>query len=174
MLVPSAHCDSAVCAGVHSGVPTFSVSTAALLRTLVAHVLGQNGEWDCRTVAVLESAILDLEVRDAAMGLSVGEYRADAERLWRELTRRLRGRGRASAATLLGHLHYVAGEGAYAGVALDCALQADPDWNLARLLDQALRNGMRPTEMVDIVDRSFDIAERLGVSLPGRTVDPAA
>ena len=35
---------------------------------------------------------------------------------------------------LLAHLHYIAGEGAYAAVALDTALDADPEWSLAVLL----------------------------------------
>lgn len=123
---------------------------------------------DCERVHGLDAAVRQIQVRDAVMALAVTDLRDGAERLYRELTRRLRGTGRAAAATLLAHLHYVAGEGGYAGVALDCALAADPAYRLAGLLDRALRAGMPPTELADLVESSRAVARDLGVPLPPR------
>ncbi|UAK38875.1 DUF4192 domain-containing protein [Gordonia bronchialis] len=125
---------------------------------------------DCATLENLERAITDLRVRDAALALAVTDLRDGAERLWRELTRRLRGRGRASAATLLAHLHYIGGEGAYAGVALDTALSAEPTWYFAQLLDSALRAGMRPQMLWEMIDDSYRAASDLGVRIPEPTL----
>lgn len=173
MLEPGPHCDAGDAHDSAAGTSTAAVDKAAYLTALLERVRADNNEWDCATVQTLRAAILDLDVRDAAMALSVTDLRDAAERLWRELTCRLRGSGRASAATLLAHLHYVAGEGAYAGVALDCALEADPAWNMAKLLDQAIRGGLRPIEMAEIIDHSFVLGENMGVQMPARTMEPA-
>ncbi|QTI66933.1 DUF4192 domain-containing protein [Gordonia polyisoprenivorans] len=142
---------------------------AELLRA-VLHAMQAPGVPDCATMTLLHRAITTLPVRDAALACAVTDLRADAENLWRTLTRRLRGTGRASAATLLAHLHYIGGEGAFAGVALDCALAADPGWKLATLLDQALRGGATPSILWDMIDESYGIATDLGVVIPRATL----
>ncbi|EGD54006.1 DUF4192 domain-containing protein [Gordonia neofelifaecis] len=120
----------------------------------------------CDEVNRLAAALVSVHVRDALLGLSLTARRGAAEDLWRALTRRLSGHARAAAATLLGHVHYMAGEGAYAGVALRVAQDADPDYNLANLLDTALANGMRPRELGGLAELAYDIAEALGTRLP--------
>ncbi|GAA1480571.1 DUF4192 domain-containing protein [Gordonia sinesedis] len=169
MLEPSAHC-AGPCTrddewpGGSAARP--DDSDAELLRLLVEAVTHPDPDRACATVRRLERAITTIPVRDAALAFAVTDHRHAAEDLWRDLTRRLDGEGRASAATLLAHLHYIGGEGAYAGVALDCALTAAPDWTLAGLLDQALRGGMPPVELRSMIDKSYVIARRLGVTIP--------
>ncbi|MGV9713407.1 DUF4192 domain-containing protein [Gordonia sp. NPDC003424] len=163
-LTPLDHCTD----DHHDDIDTSGADDATLLRTIVAHVTGGGGDadLDCATVTAMADGITRLPVRDAALVLSVTDFRHQAEHLWRQLARRLRGREQASAATMLAHLYYIGGEGAYAGVALDHALAADPDWSFATLLDRALRGGVPPGMLWDTVDECYDIAERLGVVIP--------
>ncbi|OPX15621.1 DUF4192 domain-containing protein [Gordonia sp. i37] len=158
-------------AGIESdgGIEPREGRNGELLRA-VLRAMQAPGVPDCATMTVLHRAITTLPVRDAALACAVTDLRADAENLWRTLTRRLRGTGRASAATLLAHLHYIGGEGAFAGVALDCALAADPGWKLATLLDQALRGGATPSLLWEMIDESYGIATDLGVVIPRATL----
>ncbi|GAB17937.1 hypothetical protein GOEFS_042_00280 [Gordonia effusa NBRC 100432] len=124
----------------------------------------------CAAMATWHRVVTDVRVRDALLVLAISDLREPAERIWRELTQVLRGRGRASAATLLAHLHYIAGEGALAGIALDIALGADRDWSFAILLDRALRAGLRPALLWELIGDSYRIAEELGVDMPRPTL----
>ncbi|WP_288336148.1 DUF4192 domain-containing protein [uncultured Gordonia sp.] len=153
----------------HGGIEPREGRNAELLRA-VLRAMQAPGVPDCATMTVLHRAITTLPVRDAALACAVTDLRSDAENLWRTLTRRLRGTGRASAATLLAHLHYIGGEGAFAGIALDCALAADPGWKLATLLDQALRGGATPSLLWEMIDESYGIATDLGVVIPRATL----
>ena len=147
--------------------------SGSLLRLVLAHLRrGQRypAAIGCADAAALATALTDLTVRDVLLALAVTDLRGDAETLWRALARRLSGTARASAASLLAHLHYIAGEGAYAAVALDCALDADPDWSFAVLLSQALRTGAHPAMLWDIVGHSYELAASLGVELPRPSV----
>lgn len=158
------------CAGPHAAPRDHPPATddAGLLRMIVEHVTrtAPPGDLDCRTVTLMGEALTRMPVRDAAFTLACTAFRGPTERLWRELARRLRGTQRASAATMLAHLHYATGEGAYAGVALDHALAADPHWNMAQLLDTALRSGLPPRELGLVIDCGYRAAERLGVHIP--------
>lgn len=177
MLVPSPRCAEPVCN--HLDAPNEPLDGVGaqdtaehrrLLALIVDRVQAGPPKLDCSTLNELERAILTLPVRDAALALAVTDLRDGAELLWRELTRRLQKQGRASAATMLAHLHYIGGEGAYAGVALDAALAADPSWSLAGLLDRALRNGMRPNTLWEMIDDSYRAAAELGVVIPNPTL----
>lgn len=192
MLDPTSHCDDPCCV---SDSTCISVSTCISDSTrcpVVEAVLDADAtpqqsmaaiheaiavrrlRFDCASIAELERAVCDLRVRDAALAFAVTDLRTEAEALWRELTRRLSGTGRASAATLLAHLHYIGGEGSFAGVALDVALDADPEWSLARLLDRSLRNGLRPDSLWEIIGDSYDAAAALGVIIPSATLRDAS
>ncbi|MEE4022853.1 DUF4192 domain-containing protein [Gordonia sp. PKS22-38] len=147
-----------------------------LLREILDQVLARAvpsavPDLDCATVTRLGEALLRLPVRDAAMSFADTDLRHAAESLWRELARRLTGRSRASAATMLAYQHYVDGEGGYAGVALDCALNADPEWSLAILLDRALRGGLPPDSMRAMIPMCRDVATTLGVVMPDPSVE---
>ncbi len=120
----------------------------------------------CDVVRTWEEALTDLALRDALLSFAATDFRADAEQVWRELTRRLAGSAKASAATMLAHLHYFAGEGAFASIALDVALGADPDWSFAILIDRALRAGVRPTLFAEVMGESYRVAADLGIGLP--------
>ncbi|MFM9376223.1 DUF4192 domain-containing protein [Gordonia sp. VNK21] len=131
------------------------------------------GELSCDRMNALAEAISSVHARDLLLALALTDRRDAAEDLWRVLARRLDGRAGAAAATLLGHLHYMAGEGVYAGAALDRALEHDPDYHLARLLNTALFHGLRPSELADVNDFSVTLADQLDVALPPRTHRPA-
>ena len=174
MLAPAPHCDDGPCrtkadAGSFDDEPPHE-----RLAAIYEAVLMQPDRFSCATVDELERAICDVQVRDAALGFAVTDLRAGAELLWRELTRRLTGTGRASAATLLAHLHYIAGEGSFAGVALDVAREADRTWKLAQLLDHSLRNGLRPGNLWHLIGDSYSAAAELGLTLPHATLREAS
>ena len=151
------------------GVPD-RTEQAALFNELLDVMHAPPAIAECAQMERFERAILTIPVRDALLACAVTDLREGAQSLWRMLTRRLRGRGRASAATLLAHAHYIAGEGAYAGVALDLALSADPDWKLAGLLDRALRSGVEPALLWGTISDCYRIAAELGVDLPHATM----
>ncbi|AZG44174.1 DUF4192 domain-containing protein [Gordonia insulae] len=171
------------CAGPHRDpsdrADLAATGDGALLRAVVGQVVaiaapGGRAEppvLDCATVTMLGVALTRLRVRDALLAFAVTDHRHAAETLWRDLARRLTGTPKASAATLLAHLHYINSEGGYAGVALDCALTADPVWSLARLLDSALRAGLPPDSLKGMIDDCYDVAQELGVPLPAPTIE---
>ncbi|MBD0020901.1 DUF4192 family protein [Gordonia pseudamarae] len=155
-------------------VPDAGGDSAAALRLVIAKLepggrRHRPADIDCTEAGALAAALTDLTVRDALLALAVTDLRDEAEILWRALARRLRGSARASAASLLAHLHYIAGEGGYAAVALDCALAADPDWSFAMLLSAALHSGAHPSMLWQIVPHSYRIADSLGIDLPPPT-----
>lgn len=178
LLTAEPHCDDPECAG-ESPQPYVHAPDAADARGL-RHVLAvvdrfASGDTrlSCRELDTIAAALVSVHVRDALLGLSLTGIRPAVEDLWRMLTRRLRGPARAAAATLLGHLHYMAGEGAYAGVAFRAAHDADPDYHLANLLDTALINGMRPRELGGLTELAYDVCRRLGAQLPPAVYDVA-
>ena len=131
----------------------------------VATVMGAlDGPVDCVTAAAVGRALCDLDIRDALLALAgTTAHRHTAANLWQHIARHSIGTVRASAATMLAHLYYVAGEGAMSGIALDEALAADSDWALARLLDEALRAGAHPSVLRSILETSADMLALLGV-----------
>jgi hypothetical protein len=74
------------------------------------------------------------------------------------------------AATLLGYTAYLRGDGPLAGVALEAAVAADPRHTTARLLETALRTGVRPHSLRELATIGRERAEALGIDLdPGLT-----
>jgi hypothetical protein len=84
-------------------------------------------------------------VRDEAWGLADTADRAGQLALWTAVVRRLESRYLAPAASLLAFVAWQAGEGPFASVAVDRALEADPDHPMAQLLGEALAGGMPPS-----------------------------
>ncbi|MGO3328154.1 DUF4192 domain-containing protein [Gordonia sp. (in: high G+C Gram-positive bacteria)] len=174
MLTPVEHCADSICTAVTPATvsaPMCEADGPRLARVYEAVLDRACGTTalSCEQVNELAEALVSVHVRDAAIGLSMTIHREAAQSLWLDLTRRLSGTPRAAAATLLGHLHYMAGSGAFAATAFDVAHEADPSYGLANLLDTALMNGMRPQELVGLADLSFDLAQRLGVTFPPAT-----
>lgn len=89
------------------------------------------------------AALDDIRVRDACW-LGVEGGRLDGENLWRELARRLPRPYDAAPLFLFGWVRWRAGDGALAGIAARMALDSDPDYRAAALLDGALRQGLDP------------------------------
>ncbi|MFI6998122.1 DUF4192 domain-containing protein [Nocardia sp. NPDC050175] len=116
-------------------------------------------------LAELAAALRDRAVRDAMFALAVGDHAVAAEGLWAALTRALTGRDRAEAAALLGYSAYVRGDGPLAGIALEAAMDADPDHPMAALLETALMIGMRPDQLRRLARSGYDTAADLGIDL---------
>lgn len=175
-LAPRPHCDSAVCRPIVPVVPPAppgprEADGARLVLSQVRE--GASGRLECDRVNALGAALCSVHTRDILLALALTDLRDDAEQLWIRLARSLSGRAGAAAATLLGHLHYMAGEGAFASVAVERALELDPDYYLARLLSTALLHGMRPAGLAEVVSYSFTLGRDLGVGLPEQTRAPA-
>lgn len=168
-LAATEHCTDGSCGGRPRRIRPTSTAAgrAKLLRSALALLTGPDApEMTCANVILLSRAVRNLGVRDALLVLGGGEHRWVAESVWRDLTRRTRGEVRASAATMLAHLYYLGGEGAYTGVALDVALESSPDWRLAGLLNTALTGGVHPSMLWEVLGESYGVAAGLGVTLP--------
>lgn len=127
---------------------------------------GSTGVLEADDVAEIAFGLTHPPVRDAALAFVLGELAQPAESLWLHLTRMLPGTERGAPATLLAFSAYLRGDGPLAGVALDVALTADPQHVLARLLDTALRSGMRPERIRELAEVGVECATRIGVELP--------
>ncbi|HEY5225025.1 MAG TPA: DUF4192 domain-containing protein [Microbacteriaceae bacterium] len=90
-------------------------------------------------------------VRDEILTWFDGD-RGDATRsVLLELVRRSVLPGDASALTVLAWVCYLRGEGVLAGIAIDRARTADPEYSLAELLDQILRGAVDPSIFHDTI-----------------------
>lgn len=118
-------------------------------------------------VVALALALADRSVRDWCLrwcrgdrsGAAGDDRAAAAEQLWLALTRATPPPESANPATLAGLTAYLRGNGALAGMALDCALQAWPGHDLATLLAAALDAGLPPSSLARLVDEAADDAE---------------
>ncbi|MGS2619297.1 DUF4192 domain-containing protein [Micromonospora sp. LZ34] len=75
--------------------------------------------------------------------------------MWSDITRRAQPGLAAPPASLLAFAAWRSGAGALAGVAVDRALQADPTYSLAQLIDRALREGLPPSVLDGWPDQGF-------------------
>jgi hypothetical protein len=95
-------------------------------------------------------AMVNIEVRDVAWAtITRAEARAHVE-LWRDLVRRTPVDLAAAPAALLGFSAWLAGDGALAWCAVERCQEADPDYNLARLLTRALTAAIDPASWESI------------------------
>lgn len=101
------------------------------------------------------------------MSLAVTDVWADAEQLWTQAARKLRGRGQAAAATLLGFVHYAHGNGAMGlRSPSTLALEASPGYSMATLYNDALIRGIPPEVINRCAETGFAVARSVGVELP--------
>ncbi|MFG1648368.1 DUF4192 domain-containing protein [Micromonospora sp. NPDC049275] len=114
------------------------------LRAAVARYAGDRVLTDDE-VAWLSVLLLDYTVRDAAWRTNDGAPSQLA--LWTDVTRRVDPALAAPPAVLLAVIAWREGLGALASVAIDRALDADPNDPLAQLIDHALRAGIPPTAL---------------------------
>ena len=104
-----------------------------------------------RTLAVLDdeqlvrfgAALITNEVRDACW-LAIEAGRIDGEPLWRELACRLPAPYDAAPLFLFGWQRWRGGDGVLAGMAARRALDSDPSYSAAQLLDIAITDGLDP------------------------------
>jgi hypothetical protein len=86
----------------------------------------------------------DVYARDEVLTWFDGEWGEATRGLLVELVRRAAPPYDVPPLTALAWIAYLQGDGAFAGIALDRALEADPGYRLARLLDQALLAPLNP------------------------------
>jgi uncharacterized protein DUF4192 len=115
-------------------------------------------------VARLAEALSDPLVRDNCLPLPLTDRGDAAERLWTALIRAVPAPERASPAILLAIHAYLRGEGVLANMAVEAALDADPDLDLARLVREALDRGLPPTVLRSMIEESVSSAEQIIVA----------
>ena len=113
-----------------------------------------NGE-SCTAMQVAElgMAMADLTVRDCMMGSVPSGGGDDTLSFWRDVVRSSPDETVAAPATVYALCAYAAGDGARANVGIDRALDADPDYNMALLLMQAVAGGVPPRDLIPSLAR---------------------
>jgi hypothetical protein len=96
-------------------------------------------------IAWLGLALADLRVRDDAWARMEPQFHDAHLRMWTDLVRRLPADFVAPPAALLAFTAWQAGDGALASVAIERALDADPEYSMALLLADALHAGLPPS-----------------------------
>ncbi|MEU0793899.1 DUF4192 domain-containing protein [Amycolatopsis sp. NPDC005961] len=102
---------------------------------------------------LLANALKVSEIRDVCLAMAVPPHAPaarEAERLWLTLVQELPAPERAEAAALLGYTAFMRGDGTFAGMALENALEARPNHVLARLLWTVLNHGMSPQQLLGL------------------------
>jgi Domain of unknown function (DUF4192) len=89
--------------------------------------------------------LVDVRLRDAALGLLTRDSAEAHARLWADLVRRAPEDLVAPAAAVLGFAAWVSGNGALAWCAVDRCMGADPDYRLAHYLAHALTHAVPPS-----------------------------
>ncbi|WP_405166432.1 DUF4192 domain-containing protein [Nocardia sp. NBC_01499] len=107
--------------------------------------------------------LADRRTRDGLLATALSNFAHPAESLWSYLTRTLPDPERAEAATLLAYSAYVRRDGALAGVAVQAALQADPEHSFAVMLDAALELGLDPESMRRLGRSGAEFVNGLGI-----------
>lgn len=106
--------------------------------------------------AYVAARFADREILYDLFRLCGGKHADQAESLWQDLTRCLTGPARAIAAILYGFSAYVLrGDGASALIAVDLAIEEDPESRMARLLRFALEQGVSP----EIIRERFAVSQ---------------
>lgn len=98
----------------------------------------------------------DPRVWDICVELTLGPDAHAAEALWVECTRRGPSPLDAPPATLVAISAWLRGDGAMANVALDRALDSDPDHSLARMLRAALTSCLPPGELRALLRKALE------------------
>jgi Domain of unknown function (DUF4192) len=96
-------------------------------------------------IAWLGLALADLRVRDDAWARMDPQFHDAHLRLWTDLVRHLPADFVAPPAALLAFTAWQAGDGALASVAIERALDADPEYSMALLVADALHAGLPPS-----------------------------
>ena len=104
--------------------------------------------------ARLLTCLVDVPVRDVALGLLSRDTAAAHARLWGDLVRRAPDDLVAPAAAVLGFAAWLSGNGALAWCAVDRCLHADPDYRIAHYLAHILTEAVPPSMWEGVVTAS--------------------
>lgn len=118
-----------------------------------------------RALAEVAVALRTNEVRDVMFAVALGVHAQTAERLWLLLTRALPDPDRAQAATLLAYSAYLRGDGILAGAALRVAIDSDPEYRMAMLLDIALTHACPPDRLTRVARSAVETATGLRIDI---------
>jgi hypothetical protein len=102
-------------------------------------------------VVDLAVALSHTGIRDACLRPEIVDLGPVIESMWFELTRAMPPPYRAEPAGLLAVTAFLRGDGALAGVAIEVALEADPDHAVSRLLRSAMDFGLAPEELTEAI-----------------------
>lgn len=149
---------------VLGGRPALRLELELVLSAVAA--VDSGAEPHARELARLAVAISAPQVRDAVLSLVTGDHAAAAERLWLLMGRALPDPERAEATALCAMSAYARGDGPFAGICVEAALEADPEHRLALLLRRALDQGMHPDRIRSLAEVGVECAASLGVFLP--------
>ena len=97
-------------------------------------------------IAWLSVTLTDLRVRDDAWARMDPEYSEVHRRLWTDVVRRACPEYVPAPASLLAFTAWQAGEGTLANIAIERALDADPQYSMALLLSDVIDAGVPPSE----------------------------
>jgi len=97
-------------------------------------------------IAWLSVTLADLPVRDDAWARMDPDYHEPHRRLWTDVVRRACIPYVPAPAALLAFTAWQAGEGTLANIAIERALDADPDYSMALLISDLLGAGVPPSE----------------------------
>ena len=109
----------------------------------------------------LAEALCEPLVRDNCLAALLTDLSEPADRLWTLLTRAIPAPERAEPACLLAMNAFLRGEGVLANVALEAALEADPDHEMAALIHKAIETCMPPNDFRDLLAKSVAKADLL-------------
>jgi len=133
---------------------------ARIVRAAIDQVRRGDLSFTDEQVVRLALALSNPQVRDSCLGTAVphtSDRSRHARRLWLELVRLTPPPERAEAAVLLCYAAYMHGEGSFALMAAENALDADPSHRLAFLLRACLMNGQPPEDLRCLTDRVTDL-----------------
>ncbi len=96
-------------------------------------------------IAWLGFTLVDLRVRDDAWARMDPAYNEAHQRLWTHLIRHLPAEFVPAPAALLAFTAWQSGDGALASIAVERALEAEPEYSMALLIADALHAGLPPS-----------------------------
>jgi hypothetical protein len=117
----------------------------AAVRDAIARYQDGGEITDHDQMAWLIVTVADLRVRDDAWARMAPEHSAAHRRLWTDATRRAAPAYAAAPASLLAFAAWQCGEGALANIAVERALEDDPEYSMAHLIGHALEAGLPPS-----------------------------
>ncbi|WP_103351585.1 DUF4192 domain-containing protein [Amycolatopsis sp. CA-128772] len=145
--------------------PDLNEAASAIRAAFFRQRRGEGPPTDEEAVSVASALTLP-EIRDVCLAMAIPSETSEAreaERMWLTLVREIPPPERAEAAVLLGFTAYMRGDGAFAGMALENALEAAPDHVLARLLKTVLDRGTAPEVIRGLAEAAADPVAAFGL-----------